>query len=157
MPGMITRSIPTAIAILLPTPYPKTVYFICTLLQVLAFLIFLSAHYLPSSSGGLFAVGMAITGIGRSVHAFPYFVTYYNIDGANHPTLIKVWMGLSSTGNTWGLLFSLLVVYGMGWSWMANLLVYALVYLALSIGFQLVMDEVQMERQMDSPWKPWQQ
>ena len=54
-------------------------------------------------------------------------------------------------GQCVGLLFSLLVVYGMGWSWMANLLVYALVYLALSVGFQLVMDEVQMERQMDSP------
>ena len=95
---------------------------------------------------------MAITGIGRSAHAFPYFVTYYNIDGVNHPTLINVWMGLSSTGNAWGLLLSLVVVYGMGWSWMASLLVYALVYLVLGIGFQLVMDEVEVERQeIDSP------
>ena len=50
MVSMVTRSIGTILLILFPIPNPKTIYFLCTLIQFLAFLVFASAHYLPSYS-----------------------------------------------------------------------------------------------------------
>ena len=152
MVSMLVRFFLTILMILFPINQPKRIYFICTVLQILAFGIFVFAHYVPSWSHLLFMVGMIILGIGRSIHALPYFITYYNINGAEHPTLISMWMNLNLAGNAWGTLLSLLFVYGFGWSWMGNLIAYALIYLLIGIVFHIVMDEVYVgDEQRNSP------
>ena len=64
-----------------------------------------------------------MVGIIRFCHAIPYFVAYYNIDGAEHPTLMVLWQALGIVGIAWGLLINLLILYGLGWSWMACILI----------------------------------
>ena len=118
MVSMLVRFFLTILMILFPINQPKRIYFICTVLQILAFGIFVFAHYVPSWSHLLFMVGMIILGVGRSIHALPYFITYYNINGAEHPTLISMWMNLNLAGNAWApysAYYSFMDSDGVGW------------------------------------------
>ena len=147
MISMFVRFILAILIILFPSNRPKAIYSLCTFLQVLAFAIFTLAHYAPSWSQMLFIVGMVVIGAGRSTHAFPYFITYYNIDGRENPARINMWMNLSEIGNAWGTLLSLVFVYGFGWSWTGNLVAYGSIYLLVGIVFHIVMDEVEAGQQ----------
>ena len=80
---------------------------------------------------------MVVLGFSRGCHAFPYFITYYNVNGSEHPTLMMMWVSLAIAGNGWGSLLILLVVYGFGWSWMASLMVYNLVFFVLGVVFHV--------------------
>ena len=104
MASMLGRLIGTIVIILSPTRKPKLAYFICTLFSTLFALILVLPHYVPAWSHFLFLIALTLIGIIRFCHALPYFVTYYNINGTENPTLMVLWQALGIVGIAWGLL-----------------------------------------------------
>ena len=75
----------------------------------------------------------------------PYIIASENVNGREHPTAMNVWLALSNLGDAYGLLISLLVVYGLHWNWSVSMFLYSFLFLVSCFANYFVLEEVEVE------------
>ena len=144
MLGLLFRSLFTICLIVFPFKKLKFTNFVLAIIHAIALLIMALAHLFPDWSKFLIVAGMAISGLVRGNISLIYTVSFENMRGRENPSLINIWSLLLIVGDAFGLLLGLLFLYGLNWNWAASLTIYNGLFLASSIMFYLLLEEVEI-------------
>lgn len=80
---MLSRFVIMMFLLMAPITRVKRTYFIFVVIGVMAFLVIMASHFLPSLKSVLLPIGMAMVGVSRGIYMFPYLLLYESFKEIN--------------------------------------------------------------------------
>ena len=117
-------------------------------LEVASFAIMSLAHVWPAHHLPLLIISAIFIGLSQGSGVLPFMIAFKNIDGGEHPTLMNIWMSLTTLGGLYGVLVVMLTTYVFEWNWHSTLLLYSMLFLASTFHFNSAEEVHIQERQV---------
>ena len=146
---MISQFVGSVIIILFPVTKINRFYFLCGIVQVMAFSIIVSGHWVPSLSKPLYVIGMSIYGAARAPGLFPYLILHSIFNRPEDISCVNLWFGAADFGTFWGYFLQSWLLNTLNLNWTESIMIQFGCYFVIFFLVYLVVPEVENEQEED--------